>query len=574
MNRRTNWIAIGSVVLVGALLAYLRDTNQEQKPKGRIRTDLMSGEKGRAQVTLGEGADWGNLTFRVRNVRKDQRPIEKDPWFEQGGTWVAFDCVAEEEHGMGEITIGVKPADDRSSRFAFSTGKLIARNREAGARFLAAVAKGFHQQLPPAQRPEPLTPMEFNLAILGEGMGREEAGGFGGNGNWTATKLFLQDAGVEVEVFFNYNLVAGEGEFSEKDEEYRADLIQTLARAIRDGARPARTPEMDPSITLVGPKIEDIREIGNTSHWQFATPFVVLFEREGTGTRVVAVRPEKPDERLEIARMAGVVYEVAMADHAGEVFLIKEQLAKDRGAVSSADPVRLWRVDRAKGNREELAGPWSTGFTSVGIEGLSPGGRYVVVSGWQNRQNGKGNESMLWVQDHQTGHTSTVETDDKLLKIVKWQGEEQKLRALAQVLVWEPTQPKGAYEINPVDGKMQEVKQSMELGEDVSPGGAKRMKLFEKQKVVVTDVKTEEQREFLFHEEDRPWAREGSVTWASDRYLQWDPGRQAFIDTQTLKMSYLGKDQELGATFSLSPDFKWAVAVKDKRVMLGRIIVK
>ena len=66
---------------------------------------------------------------------------------------------------------------------------------------------------------------------------------------WTATKLFPKEHGLEAEVFFNYNLQSREGEFSEKDPDYRQDLIAILETALRDGPRPDRTPDTDPNLT-------------------------------------------------------------------------------------------------------------------------------------------------------------------------------------------------------------------------------------------------------------------------------------------------------------------------------------
>ena len=63
-------------------------------------------------------------------------------------------------------------------------------------------------------------------------VGRFPSGGLGGDGNWIASKLFLQLEGLEGEVFFNFDPVAKQGEFSEKDAEYNADCAKVLALSL------------------------------------------------------------------------------------------------------------------------------------------------------------------------------------------------------------------------------------------------------------------------------------------------------------------------------------------------------
>ena len=60
-------------------------------------------------------------------------------------------------------------------------------------------------------------------------------------------------------MFFNYNLDARTGEFSEKDSGYRGDLVTVFAAQLRDGPRPERTPETDPNLAANGPRIEPVR---------------------------------------------------------------------------------------------------------------------------------------------------------------------------------------------------------------------------------------------------------------------------------------------------------------------------
>jgi len=73
--------------------------------------------------------------------------------------------------------------------------------------------------------------LPFDVAFLGRPAARSPGGGLGpGPGDWHTTKLFIgQD---EAEVFFNFNLVSGEAEFSIKDEEYGNTIVFELSKVI------------------------------------------------------------------------------------------------------------------------------------------------------------------------------------------------------------------------------------------------------------------------------------------------------------------------------------------------------
>jgi hypothetical protein len=65
-------------------------------------------------------------------------------------------------------------------------------------------------------------------------MSRLPQGGFAENprGDWTAMKLFLGKGEDEAEIFFNINAVAGQGEFSIKDEDYGDAVLKELASVL------------------------------------------------------------------------------------------------------------------------------------------------------------------------------------------------------------------------------------------------------------------------------------------------------------------------------------------------------
>lgn len=73
--------------------------------------------------------------------------------------------------------------------------------------------------------------LPFDSVFLGPPTMRAPGGGFGGGpGDWYTTKLFLgQD---QSEVYFNFNLVSGEAEFSCKDEDYGNAVLSELSKVI------------------------------------------------------------------------------------------------------------------------------------------------------------------------------------------------------------------------------------------------------------------------------------------------------------------------------------------------------
>ncbi|RUM22217.1 hypothetical protein EFQ99_25345 [Rhizobium vallis] len=73
--------------------------------------------------------------------------------------------------------------------------------------------------------------LPFDTAFLGPPTIRNPGGGYGGApGDWYTTKLFLgQD---QSEVYFNFNLVSGEAEFSIKDEDYGNAVLSELSKVI------------------------------------------------------------------------------------------------------------------------------------------------------------------------------------------------------------------------------------------------------------------------------------------------------------------------------------------------------
>jgi hypothetical protein len=183
-------------------------------------------------VPLGEGAGAPPaLAFKIVKSWEKQKPSDKPPYHEEGGTWLFFDAEAGDAHftfGMDDVA----PKGDIP--VAFAKGQFSVADRESGGKLLAQLASALKQTAPAKGAELPLQPLKLTLAVLGRNMTRLPNGGFQGIGNWTATKAFPQLEGKEGEVFFNFSLGAQKGEFSEKDADYDKDVVAVFA-TLRDG---------------------------------------------------------------------------------------------------------------------------------------------------------------------------------------------------------------------------------------------------------------------------------------------------------------------------------------------------
>ncbi|MGV1814069.1 hypothetical protein ACQZ6M_05110 [Rhizobium rhizogenes] len=122
----------------------------------------------------------------------------------------------DEKEGSGPISI---------SRGAF---RHVPGSRRT--RFFEQLAKALTAQAPSLSNVK-LETLPFSIAFLGAATARLPGGGFGGGpGDWYATKLFLDQD--QAEVFFNFNLVSGEAEFSIKDEDYGNTVLSELSKVI------------------------------------------------------------------------------------------------------------------------------------------------------------------------------------------------------------------------------------------------------------------------------------------------------------------------------------------------------
>lgn len=123
------------------------------------------------------------------------------------------------------------PNEKEGSRpISFSRGAFRHVPGSRPTRFFDQLAKALTANTPSLSNTK-LETLPFGIAFLGAATARIPGGGFGGGkGDWYATKLFLDQD--QAEVFFNFNLVSGEAEFSIKDEDYGNTVLSELSKVI------------------------------------------------------------------------------------------------------------------------------------------------------------------------------------------------------------------------------------------------------------------------------------------------------------------------------------------------------
>ncbi|MFT4181624.1 MAG: hypothetical protein QM636_06860 [Rhizobium sp.] len=138
-------------------------------------------------------------------------------------------------YGEGEdetkFIIEIRGPDDKpSGPISFSRGAFRHVPGSRPTQFFEHLAKALAANAPGAANAK-LETLPFGMAFLRAATARLPGGGFGGGpGNWYATKLFLGEA--EAEVYFNFNLVSGEAEFSMKDSDYGNTVLSELSKVI------------------------------------------------------------------------------------------------------------------------------------------------------------------------------------------------------------------------------------------------------------------------------------------------------------------------------------------------------
>jgi hypothetical protein len=556
------WVLVATGFL---LAACQRGCHHADATKGHV-----------AEPGLGRGADASpRVEFSIDAVYEHQKPSDAAPWHAAGGDWTFFDAHTDAGTRFG---FGWTHPPLRDS-MAFGKAIWSVPDPNMGADLVRTFARVFDGNVPPPAQQQLLHPQPFSLACLGDALGRDDAG-FSGQGNWHANKLFLQRPGIEAELFFNFDLAEKQGEFAEKDREYTGDLLQFMARELRDGPLSPQTPENDARISLVGPKLGEWRPIspvGATFHgFEARGARVVYSVKDGTGTRLVSVASDGAPAELELMRLehdfTGMV--CAAAD---DPCLVEQTLHKQPNTFSSDDLNDFFLLQRAQKKVVPLSGPWGKEGSSSQAS-ASPDGKFVVLASLRKRSTGKGSYHVLhFVSVDNPTSVVTFSHEEDWLQVVDWQGTGPGLRAVVrgglpfdkqQPLTWFLVDPKTAADNDSPAA-------AVAADKALSPDGKHRYSCNKDQEILITDVAGGAVQHFpVVPRERHALAEECELTWRGPRFLEFSPERTAFIDIDSLKLSFPFEEGAEPEGANYDPTFTWLVATKDSRLAIARITVR
>ena len=184
--------------------------------------------------------DWPRLSFRVEEVWTRQQTTAAAPYFSPGGDWTVLRCALASPARGSFFLAECGGAPTAAVPFAWGEGRLWVTDIADAEALLAAWRAAFppgeveaeeeDEEDAPRFEPGPAValaaPLQPRTAVLGRSQGRS-GNGFSGRGTWTATKWFFDDGATEI--FVNYSVDEKRGEFAEKDEAYRAGMLEAVA---------------------------------------------------------------------------------------------------------------------------------------------------------------------------------------------------------------------------------------------------------------------------------------------------------------------------------------------------------
>jgi hypothetical protein len=110
-----------------------------------------------------------------------------------------------------------EPKDD-GAPFAWGEARLWVPSADDGADLAEAIADAFRvtKGRARAEGKAAARPVSFGTVVLSRGTAPAPKGGFSGEGSWTASKWFYEEA---IEFYVNWSLDEKKGSFAEKDED-------------------------------------------------------------------------------------------------------------------------------------------------------------------------------------------------------------------------------------------------------------------------------------------------------------------------------------------------------------------
>lgn len=491
-----------------------------------------------AEPGAGRGAQ---VPFRIFAVHRDQKLLEVAPWHDAGGTWTFFDAKTTDGIAFGFGFDATKAAGSMS----FGKVILTVPGRDDGKRLVDLFAKRFRAPAPAERSAQPLAFRPFSAVFLASDAKRTSGGFAGKGGGYYATKLFLQRPSVEAEVFFNFNLTAKEGQFSEKDSDYAKDLVEFLALELRDGKAPRPTAATNPAMTDKGPRIVMGRTLpGRAFGWTPEKDRFLMKERiAGGGAKLVAhaLAKDEPIDELKVPDDLGSLF------CSGDRCIVENVKHKEEGVDSSFDPRTIMVADRKSHAVTKLDGPWSAKVTIALGTSVAPDGAIVLVEDLVPNPGGKTPfKHVLYVVDRKGAPKGPIDLGGEGWQVTSIAPAAQGSTILVrQGGLLDGSKAKKTYStVDPKTGAVTpaaEPASSPTEGDErfLSPNGKKRISCTGGA-ILITELSNQKQSRFDVFDADKKAIDERCVEWASDRYALYASDWTAFLDTETMKLSDIG----------------------------------
>ena len=535
-----------------------------------------------------------SLRFKIENVRRNQRVATNDQNGDDASSnWTVFDCIPDADPSASfRLALAPTPPVTGNSSVTSSEAILWVNDRSAGDRLISLLSDAWDQkEPPPASPPAALKTMKVSMAVLAQhlksgdgGQIRSDDSDLPGSkrGNWTATRWSIDEDGLEAELWCNYNFSEGRGEFVRKNPDDGKDLLQAMAISLRDGPRPPRTPADDSSLVATGPHLRNDRRIntGPASSFFFTPGGSIILMTLDSGVSVSILQFGASTTPSPLAKFDGMLAGIVCADDEDNAFFVQESgsVAVD-GMPWWQAPQHIWFIDRKKDQRKPIDGPWGDAGALAGPLALSPDRRYLIVSHRRTTSDGQ-RVRATYMYDIQTGESKKAEFEGSS-EVIRWTGGPDDppgtpMRALVSVGVgwrFSPDYQRQYYELDPVTGKNQLIDEMSGSDPQVSPDQALRFDLKPEERVdIIDNASNKIVSTFNFHPDDQRYAREGTISWLTPRYLCFRGKRQATIDVQTMKMCYLTQPDEK-RMFVFDRNLRWAAGSDDKGLYVADVVV-
>ncbi|HEX2872725.1 MAG TPA: hypothetical protein VHP33_15795, partial [Polyangiaceae bacterium] len=342
----------------------------------------------------------------------------------------------------------------------------------------------------------------------------------------------------------------------------------------------------DARITLVGPKLDDFRPLAPPDAtfrgFEAKSTRLLYSVKDGPGTKLVSVALEGPPQELELLRLEDDLSDVSCAP-SDDPCLAEGVKHKEPNTFSGSDPTQLLLVQRAAKKVVPLAGPWGE-HGSTTKASVSPDGKYVAIASRHARKAGKGwFHSLYFVSVDDPAKQLPYAHGEDWLDVLAWHGSGAELRAVVrtgqaydeeQVPSWFLVDPRGGTETALPTGD------PSIPDEMLSPDAKLRYSCNKDQEVLITELATNKVRRFPIDARERHAFAEAAcdLSWRGSRFIEFSPERTAFIDLESMKLSFPFPESEAENADPINPEydptFTWAAFTQGERLGVARVSVR